>query len=134
MILISQQHNEDRLAGTLATLVRGPNAPKIKVYSAGPGPERPAAVEDTPVGTLLCTITLDDPPGSVLAGRLTFTLPDDALVMADGTARWARFLDGNGDGAIDCDVSLPVGAGELKLQVVDLQAGGAVRLVSAEFG
>jgi hypothetical protein len=134
MILISQLHNEDRLNGTLTNLQRGPNPSKIKVYSAGAGPARPAAITDAPVGTLLCTITLDDPPGAVLDNKLTLTLPDDALVLADGQARWARVEDGNGAASIDCDVSNAAGSGELKLQTIDLLAGGAVRLISAEFG
>ena len=134
MILISQLHNEDRLNGTLANLQRGPNPAKIKVYSAGTSPVRPAAITDAPVGTLLCTITLDDPPGAVLNNKLTLTLPDDALVLVDGQASWARIENGDGNASMDCDVSTAAGSAELKLQTIDLLAGGAVRLISAEFG
>lgn len=132
MILISQLHNEDRLNGTLNNLMRGPNPAKIKIYSAGAPTQRPAAITDAPVGTLLAVFTLIDPPGTVASGKLTLSSPPDALVLADGTARWARVENGDGNASFDCDVSDNAGSGEIKLTTIALLAGGAVRLVSAE--
>lgn len=134
MILISEEHNEDRLAGTLFNLMRGPNPAKIRIYDDSGTPERPAAITDAPVGVLLAVATLLDPPGVVEDNKLTLSLPPDALVLATGTARWARISTGEDSPSLDCDVSLIAGAGELKLLTIDLLAGGAVRLVSAEFG
>lgn len=134
VIYISVQHNEDRLNGTLTQLLRGTGTAQIKIYSSGGTPQRPAAITDPPVGTLLVTINLESTIGSVADNKLTLDLPDDALVLADGTARWARILNQNADASIDCDVSDLAGSGEIKLQTINLLAGGAVRLISAEFG
>lgn len=128
-VTITQQHNEDRLAGTLNHLTRGSAAPKIRVYAA----PRPASVNDAPTSAMLCEFTLDDPPGSVSAGELALTPVDDALVAADGTAVWARGINGNGDASFDCDCSDNAGAGEIKLQTTALLAGATVRLTLAKF-
>lgn len=134
LILISQQHNEDRLNGTLNHLTRGALAPKIYVYSSGGTPQRPVAITDAPVGTLLAIITLNDPPGAVAANKLTFTVPPDALILADGTARWARFINGEGNASMDVDVTDAAGDGEIKMLTTTLLAGGATRLVSCQIG
>lgn len=128
-VSITQQHNEDRLAGTLANLTRGSAAPKLRIYSA----PRPASAAAAATGTLLAEFTLDDPPGTVSAGELVLTPVDDALVMVDGTAAWARGINGDGDASFDCDCSDTSGSGEVKLQTVSLLAGATVRLTLAKF-
>lgn len=127
-VWISQQHNEDRLVGTLTQLTRGALAPRIKFYNG----TRPAG-GGTPT-TLLATVVLNDPPGTVSANKLVLSAPPDALVAADGTAAWARVENGEGNGSIDCDVSDNAGSGEIKLESVTLLAGGGIRIISAEFG
>lgn len=128
-VTISQLHNEDRLNGTLANWQRGPNPPKIKFYTA----PRPAA-HGGAATTLVATVTLADPPGSVLNNELVLTPPADALVLVNGTPTWARIEDGNGAASTECDVSDLAGAGEIKLEFVNLLAGGAIRIVDARFG
>ena len=129
-VTISEQHNEDRLAGTLAQLTRGAGVPRLRFYAA----PRPATTADAPFGPILADVELLDPPGVVAANKLTFLPPPDGLVQNNGTAAWARFVNGEGNASLDVDVSDPAGAGEVKLQTVALIAGGSVRVVSAEFG
>ena len=125
---ISQLHNEDRLTGTLNNLMRGPNPATIEFYTA----PRPAG-GGAPT-TLLATVTLDDPPGTVANNKLTLSDPADALVLVNGTPTWARIKDGNGAASMDCDVTDTAGTGEIKLETTNLIAGGGIRIILAEFG
>lgn len=134
MIRISELHNEDRLNGTLTNLARGTGTAKLKIYDDSGTPQIPAAITDAPTGVLLATIVLEEPLGTIDNGVLTWALPDDALVVATGTAYWARFEDGDGNASIDCTVTDMAGAGPIKLLDVNLLAGGAVRVVEATFG
>jgi hypothetical protein len=127
-VWISQLHNEDRLAGTLANLSRGPNPALIQFYTA----PRPAGGGATT--TLLATVTLDDPAGTVVGNKLVLSEPSDALVLADGTPTWARIVNGDGNASMDVDVSNMAGSGEIKLETVNLLAGGGIRIILAEFG
>lgn len=134
MIRISALHNEDRLQGTLTNLARGATPAKLRIYDNSGSPQIPAAITDSPTGVLLCEVTLKEPLGTVSGGVLTWDLPDDALVIASGTAYWARFIDGNGAASIDCTVTNTAGAGPIKLVDVNLLAGGSLRVASAVFG
>lgn len=127
-VWISQLHNEDRLAGTLNNLSRGPNPARIKFFTA-PRPAGGGAAT-----TLLATVTLDDPAGTVSNNKLVLSPPADALVQVAGTAAWARIEDGNGVASMDVDVSDMAGNGEIKLETVNLLAGGGIRIILAEFG
>ncbi|QPF74187.1 hypothetical protein G8A07_15535 [Roseateles sp. DAIF2] len=134
MILISVGHNEARLQGSLNYLMQGASPARIRIYDGSGSPARPAAITDAPTGMLLATIVLKGPPGEVVGNKLVLALPDDALVMANGTARWARVINGNGATVMDLDVSDAAGAGELKMTTTSLLAGGATRLLSGELG
>lgn len=127
-VWISQLHNQDRLTGTLNNLQRGPNPAKIKFYSA------PRPVGGGAVTTLIATVTLDDPAGEVTGDYLVLSDPADALVSVNGEPTWARIEDGNGAASMDVDVSGLAGAGQIKLETTTLFAGGAIRIVSAQFG
>jgi len=129
-VSITQLHNEDRLNGTLNNLNRGPAAAKLRIYGA----PRPAnASEAVGAAPLLAEFALDDPPGAVSSNELVLTPVDDALVLADGTAVWARGINGDGDTSFDCDCSDNAGSGEVKLQTVSLLSGASVRLTLAKF-
>lgn len=137
--LISAQHNEDRLAGTLFNLQRGAGVARLRVYSAGPGPDRPTAVADAPVGTLMAEFFLPGPEGTVSGNKLILALPPNAVLLADGALRWARYVNRNGDATMDVDVGSLDGTvrpgAEVKFeQVAGLVAGGALRLLSSEIG
>ena len=129
-VWISQEHNEDRLNGTLANLMRGPNPAKIKFYDG----TRPAG--GGAVTTLVCTVTLDDPPGAVADNKLTLSDPADALVLVNGTTTWARIETGDGNPSIDVDVVMegaPDTTNKIVLEDTTLFAGGGIRIILAEF-
>lgn len=128
-IVISQAHNNYRLAGTLEFLNLGTGAAKIQIY----GNTRPAFNGDPGVAPLV-EITLTDPAGSVSGGFLVLEQAADAMNAQSGAATWARVVNGNGDTAFDCDVSDNAGAATIKLVDTMLRAGGVTRLISAVLG
>ena len=91
-----------RLTAMQNFLDAGSNPARIEIYtgSAASGGNTPAD------WTLLCTMTLTRPCGSVSAGRLTLSCADaqGPLVLASGEARQARCLSGDGSWAFDCPV------------------------------
>ncbi len=134
MILISTQHNEDRLAGTLANLLRGSGSATIEIYDDSGDPIRPALITDPPTGVLLATFTLTSGIGVVAANKLNLELPPDALVMANGMARWARIKNKAGDASMDVDVAANTGSGEIKVEDPNVVAGSLLRIISALIG
>jgi hypothetical protein len=131
MLAISVAHNEARLAGTIAFLDTGAAHAKVRLYEG----TRAANVATAPTGgTLLAEVELTKPCGTITAGVLTLTQLADGTIGKSGTATWARIINGNGDEAIDCDVTIPAGTGEIKIPSVDLYLGGGARLVSAALG
>jgi hypothetical protein len=135
VILISQQHNEDRLAGTRSNLMRGGGTPAtIEIYDNSGIPERPESTSDAATGVLLATFTLDPDVGTIAANKLVLDPIADALVMADGTARYARWKTGAGQVSMDTDVTDEAGTGEIKLETLEVVAGSLLRIVSAEIG
>lgn len=127
-VTISQAHNTARLNGTLAYLDTGSGHARIRIYDG----VRPASGGGAT--TLLTEIALDKPSGAVANGILTLTSADIPLVLASGTATWARIVNGNGDMALDCDVSNQAGTGDIKLVSTSLYAGGKAVLSSATLG
>lgn len=115
------------LQGRLDYLNLGTGVARILIY--GNDVARPATGA-TASGTLLVTLELADPAGSISAGDLTLTAGADAIVAASGTALWARIINGNGDIAFDCDVSTTGGSSEIQIPSTALFAGGTTRLVS----
>lgn len=131
VVRITQQHNEDRLEGTLTQLTRGAAPLKLRVYDA----PMPASPNDPPTTPLVAEFTFIDPPGSVSANKLTFTLPPNAVILVNDNIRWARFINGEGNASMDVDVSGLAGDGAIKFEEVDaLVAGALLRIVSAEIG
>lgn len=65
-------------------------------------------------------------------GILTFSAitPEDAA-LAGGTATWARIVDSDETFVLDMDVGLTNSSADLKLNSVDIIAGGPVSIVSA---
>ena len=125
MITISPALNEYRLQGVIAFLAQGLEGARAEVYDG----LRPvfAAV---PAGTLLVTIVLAEPLGTIEAGVLTLTPTEEVMITATGQATWARIVNGEGAVAWDCDVSDLNGTGELRLPSTTLYAGGFTRIVS----
>ncbi len=95
---------------TLNDLLNAGSGPgTIKLYT-GTKPAGPATAITTQ--TLLGTLTLSDPAGTVSARSLTFgTVTADSSADASGTATWARIADSNGVAVVDIDVTLTGGGG-----------------------
>lgn len=129
MIEQSDEFNEYALEGRRAFLDLGLANARIQIYPA----PRPAAGA-TPAGVLLGEVTLDKPCGVVNAGQLVLTSSAVPVAGNSGTANWARWLNGNGDWAMDTDVTLLAGSGEVKLGDLAILAGGALTLISAVLG
>lgn len=129
MIEISTELNEYRLNGVIAFLAAGAENARAQVYDG----TRPALGE-TPIGTLLASIVLMEPLGTLADGLLTITPTDEVMIVNTGQATWARVVNGNGSVAWDCDVSDLNGTGELRLPSTTLYAGGYTRIVSGLLG
>ena len=124
MIAITAAHNEARLAGTLAFLDRGVEPARVRLY----GGSRPASPDAVPSSAMLVEVRLTKPAGVVANGQLSLTQEEDGLIAFSGTATWARFVNGNNDWALDCDVSDAAGMGEVKLPGTTLAVGDIVPL------
>jgi hypothetical protein len=88
---------------------------------------QPATPATTATGTLLATVTLQDPAfGSPSAGVATLADPASVNGVADGTAGWVRFKDSTGAAVFDGEVTLTAGSGVLRLSSLNITNGGAV--------
>lgn len=129
-IEITQGLNEARLVGTKAFLDQGINPATIKVY----GGQRPLSVLDPPNQSCIVTLTLQRPCGYVSGGLLHIVQPVSDMVMVDGEVKWARWFNGNGDTAFDCDCGEGEGYWELSFDKGILYAGGYALVESAVLG
>lgn len=110
---------------SIATLLAGwADGGTLNIY----GTPRPASAADT-VGAapLLATFTFDDPSGTATSGIWTADpLPEDAVIVASGSAVWARLLDDAGATIADGSVGA-TGSGEsVTLETTALVAGYTV--------
>lgn len=101
-------------------------AGKIEVRSG----TQPATGDTAATGTLLATIVLADPAGTVATGVLTFTDPAAVSAVAAGTASWFRLMDNSGDTVLDGDVTATGGGGQLQLATTALTVGLSVDVTS----
>ena len=129
-VAITVEHNEARLAGTLAFLDAGHNPARLRIY----GGLRPATPSTTPSSAMLVEIKLTKPAGTIAGGLLTLTQQEDGLITATGIATWARLVNGNDVTAMDLDCSDSDGDGDVKLAATQLYLGGDARMVSAILG
>jgi hypothetical protein len=103
----------------------GAGAGTLKFYT-GPKPATGAAITTE---TLLGTLTLSDPCGTVATGVLTFAaITQDAAADATGTAVWARALDSTG--AFCADFTVGTSAADIILNTVSIVAGGPISITS----
>lgn len=83
------------------------------------------------MGTVLASISLADPCGSVSSGVLTFTMPQsDTNADATGTAAEARVKDSNGT-VIISGLTVGTSGANINLSSVSITAGDTVTLNSA---
>ena len=92
---------------------------------------RPATSDDALTDqVLLATFTLDSPAGTSTDGIFTGDLPDEAMVLVNGVATWARCYDSSDEEI--CDVSVGVtGSGEaIQLDSTALIEGSLVSITA----
>jgi hypothetical protein len=88
---------------------------------------RPANPNTTATGTLLATVTLEDPAfGAASSGAATVADPDSVTGVADGTATWFRALDSNSAAVFDGSVTATGGGGDLALATTTISTGLSV--------
>jgi hypothetical protein len=122
-------------AGAVAALVdAGSAAGVIRIYTG----TQPAGPGSAATGTLLASVTLNDPAfGAASAGVATLDV-DPALTgtaVADGTAGWFRLLDSTeagstGLGIVDGTVTATGGGGQLTLATTTVTTGLQVQITS----
>lgn len=94
---------------------------------------QPASANDAASGTLLVTITLNDPAfGSGANGVATLDVDPEltATAVATGTAGWCRILDSTGATVLDGSVTATGGGGQLELASTSITSGGTVSITS----
>ena len=100
-----------RMTAVLSAIDAGSGAGTLKIY-AGSVPANVGA--SLGAATLLGTLTLSDPAGTVSAGVLTFSaITQDSSADASGTPTFARIATSDGTDILQC--SAGVGSGGLNL-------------------
>ncbi|TXI17683.1 MAG: hypothetical protein E6Q67_12950 [Roseateles sp.] len=132
-IFITDEHNQFRLVGTLAHLDTGSGKAAVEIYD-GDMPE-----QGEPTGNLLVSIPLTKPAGTLVGGKLALTAESIPLVLRSGQASCGVVRTAAGHLSMVGDVSAASETdeammGAIKLDKVDLLAGGSVQLVSALIG
>lgn len=106
----------------------GSGAGTLKVYAGTMPANADTAITDQ---TLLGTLTLADPCGSVTNKTLTFgAITQDSAADATGTASFARIADSSGTTVMDVDITATGGGGTLTLNTVSIVAGGPIAVTS----
>lgn len=94
---------------------------------------QPASANDAASGTLLATVTLNDPAfGDASNGVCTLDVDPEltATAVATGTAGWFRMLDSTGATVLDGSVTATSGGGQLELASTSISSGGTVTITS----
>ena len=85
---------------------------------------RPANPNTTATGTLLATVTCEDPAfGAASSGVATLTNPAAVTAVATGTASWFRALDSDANPIFDGDVTATGGGGDMELATTSITSG-----------
>lgn len=115
----------NRMTQVLNAIDAGAGAGTVKVYSGTVPANVGTAITDQ---TLLATLTLSDPCGSVSNGVLTFSaITEDSSGDANGTPTFARLADSDGNNV--AQVTAGVGSGELNFGA-EIVAGQPVQISS----
>jgi len=105
----------------------GSGAGKIRIYSG----TQPASANDAAAGTLLATVTLNDPAfdaASTGAASIDASPTLSGTIVATGTAAWWRGLDSDNNVVCDGSVTATGGGGDLTLSTVSLVADASVTI------
>ena len=113
------------------TIDAGTGAGTIRIYT---GTMPTLTTDAVTTQTLLGTLTLSDPCGTVASKKLTLSsITQDSSADADGVAAWARLADSNGVVAADFDVTTTGGGAVLQLNTTNIKAGGPIAITAFEF-
>lgn len=99
----------------------------LTLYTA-PQPAKGAAISTQ---TVLAVLDFGNPSGTVSNGVITFTLNNDPIADADGLIAWGRVKDGDGGFVMDMSATDNAGSGPIKLNSLQVYAGGQVQVTSA---
>lgn len=92
---------------------------------------QPSSVDATATGTLLATITLNNPAFSDQTnGVATLDVPVEGAAVATGVAGWARFYSSSDEPIIDCNVTEAGGGGELIIADENIAASDPVKVTA----
>lgn len=92
---------------------------------------QPAAITDPDTGTLIGTLTLQNPASSGASGGVAAaTLPVSTSSTVAGTIGWARVKTSGGTAILDGSVSLPGGGGDIEVTIITLVNDDVLQLVS----
>lgn len=120
------------LSAIAASIINGIDAgagPGLVRFYTGAMPATPATAVTSQ--TLLGTLTCSDPCATLVGAVITFAaITQDASADATGAATWARITDSTGAVVMDVDVTNLAGTGSIKLNTVDIVAGGPILLNS----
>ena len=96
------------------------------------GGEQPNFADAPTIKPVLSRLTFaHNSAAAATDGVLEFEpIAEDDSAKATGVATWARIVDGDGNTVFDCDVSDEDGRGTIRLNTVNIVAGGPVRLRS----
>ena len=126
-------HISTAAGGDCATAIKnridgGAGAGVIKCYDGS----MPASPDDAITSqTLLGTLTLSDPCGSVSGKTLTFSvITQDSAADASGSIVFCRVEDSAGNAIIDGDASVTAGTGMFKFNTTTVVAGGPIAMTS----
>lgn len=117
------------LAAATADLINlGTGPVVIQFYT-----DAPEATPLTPITTqtLLGTLVCSEPAVTATGPQVVFdVIGQDPTADASGTATWARVIYDDGDKAIDVDVTDNAGTGVIKINTVDIVAGGPIQITA----
>jgi len=132
--------------GTITTTMRNARLSLLSTaIDAGSGPgtlkiytgSKPAGPASAATGTLLASITLNDPScASPSNGSMALVVSPaiaDSSADATGTAGWARFADSDDNGVHDVSVTATGGGGELTFPSVSFVSGTNIGITSYTF-
>ncbi len=80
--------------------------------------------------TVIVTFALDVVAGSTTSGVFTGALPDEALVLADGSPTWAVVKDSSGNPVFDCDAGGDGSGAVIEMPNTNLVTGALVSITS----
>lgn len=115
-------------ANAVADLLDGGPAPGTIDIRTG---AQPAAATDAASGTLLATLTLNDPAfGAAVNGVKTLSVAPAVTTpgIAAGTAAWFRAKDSTGATVMDGAITATGGGGDLTLSTTAISVGLTVRI------